>query len=321
MKKMHSLFLLFVVFFLNSCPEPQNTYTYSPLYKYRTFDLIKYDLELFGLTNSNLDKYIMNHLIQLENYYCVGGGVISNNVRYFYSEPNVYRVSNEISNTHFTITPSVGAVFQAANEKYTVFSIGKELYILQINGSTNTNFTVWTNRLAISLAHGDSPLLAFAVLVETNMFLNQERPYNHHHMYLLNLENATHLQMIDANDIVGFSPNNHYLFFNNYTGVDYWLYSPNQGIVSIYDLEQTNYVSIGDLEFELKGSPLLRTRTSYWTDATIGITTDLKTMYICNDNDSIPLMNGTYPLFIDGREMIDIKGVWEVDITSLGLSE
>ena len=324
------LFLCVSLFMTNCCNGPAcggDTYL-SPLVKYKGFPMKKClnykaaqsDID-FGEYGGKLEPVLYRYFrfSRFHSYF----GIISNSY-YPYMDDNshiVYWVSNQVTNKFCSL--KWNDRFIHANRRYVAYRNVDMLYVVDTNGNTNWSHNVSYKSYILRLANGDSPIFVYGEFDKTHQ--NDEGSYDlfradiKHQTYLYNMNTKETTSLGIVQDILCFSPNNKYLFYNAYIGIAYeyyWrhgeIFLTNCGPLSVFDLNQKKCFSIGNHWIESNSV------SSQYCDQVIGITSDLKKFYLFEFAYEYPNDRWTNE---NGQTVTNIDGVWEIDISSLGLKD
>ena len=322
------LFLFISLFMTNCCNGPAcggDTYL-SPLVKYKDFPMKK--SEQASKVGRDLDFLITDAYTTIfyevsTTYYYSRFGIISN-IYYPYMDNKthiVYWVSNQITNRFYTL--KWNDRFIHANRKYVAYRNTDMLYIVDTNGNTNWSHNVAYKSYILRLANGDSPIFVYGEFDKTHQ--NDEGSYDlfradiKHQTYLYNMNTKETASIGIVQDVLCFSPNNKYLFYNSYIGIAYEYYwwngkrfLTNCGPLSVYHLKEKRIQTIGNHWIETN------TISSQYGDQIIGLSSDFSKFYLLEvtlryENDRWTNENG--------QTVTNIDGVWEIDISSLGLKD
>jgi hypothetical protein len=292
---------------------------YSPLWKYRNFPMQKvtnYDWRDFGGSpmESALGMYI--HFLQ---EYDVCNGIVSNKDYVgFSSSNNITHYYNGMENIlcTFDLITNTNILFLGANERYIVYLSNSIIIAIDTN-----NTFIYSNKILVFdseeyipsikvvMGNGNSPLMTYQIL--TNLM--PQYIDSHYKAFLVNLETKNIKTIGNVLDIMGFSRNNKYLFYNNYfllQGFSLRLW--NQGQFSLRNIENETSIVVGDVNYEKENF------NGTWSDGIVGFTEDLEKFYVLQARTDWYAISG--PL-IDGRYPDEVAGLWEIDISKLGLTE
>ena len=350
MKKINIIFLLLAFELLFGCSVGSNElWNLSPLVKYRAFPMKKVfdkyqtenkvdglsgyfnDLELYGYYSS---KFYISHNGWISNNtfpfaFNPKGSVslVSNGISYdtvYYPESGkllVVWVSNATTNIFYEMTTNERYIH--ANRKYIAFQKGNMLYVIQTNGTTNWSRNVSNKNFIFKLANGQSSVFAYGEYHLDNGTI--ERGYKHGYeftqnpAYLYNMETTESNYLGFVQSIVCFSPKNNLMFYNIYNGLVYYFYTwpghsmlSNCGMLAVYNINSKTTKPIGDIELELSR------KYEDYCDMVIGIKNDLTKFYVLeNHYDGLDFHYTNE----SGQTVTNIDGVWEIDISSLGLKD
>lgn len=309
----NKIFISLVLFatIFTACAETEYSKPYSPLWKYRDFPMRK-------VANADFDP---NNLAQLyanvKSDFMVQQGIISNSNYVYLLGNNVVHYSNGNTTTLYTFASMSDIKYLDANLKYIAFLSNSHLRVITTNGSNCLTTIVDPSNFIATLGKGNSDLLAYG---ERKIDTERDRHIGGHNILLYNIVLSNSSILSDCYDIIGFSRSNKYLVYTYYTSIWYMNnpeeYIPNQGILAFYDIDNAKNTIVGDYDYSLKVG-YIKTGKS-WSDATVGITKDLTKFYVYQTRTERYAIQGP---FIDGREQSEIMGVWEIDISSLGLTE
>ena len=312
MKILIILFILLFSLLSSSCFLPAGGgVSYAPLYKYKSFPLIKVQ---------NLEYWWPSQIIS--NYEIVKtahqsyGGFISNNEYYLSTNNTIEYYSNDIKTVYFTFTNTNNRIFLCANRNYVAYFENSNITVIMTNGQSVFTTPASTTNLIADLGKGESPYFAYGEqILEPKSY---DSNYGLGHLLKLrNLETTVELTLPNSYNIIGFSKKNKYLFYTIYTYVQYMSYDNQQlrniGQLAYYNINKTQNKIIGDINYE--------TNTpwgQHWTDAILGIDKMLKYFLVLQQFTSTYAISGNLD---DGRDQGEECGIWKVDISSLGLSE
>ena len=346
--------LILTLGFFTSCSIGFNQFwNLSPLVKYKSFPMQRVIdrqntwNQVSSLTGIDLYNYYRNVTFQSHNGWISNStypfafnpkgsvSLVSNGISYdtvYYPENDkllVVWVSNSTTNylsIFYEMTTNERYIH--ANRKYIAFQKGDMLYVIQTNGITNWSHNVKYMSYIFRFANGTSPVFVYGEYMLDNA---QERidnnvPYRwalqKHSTYLYNIETMESNYIGLAQDIIGFSAKNKLIFYNMYNGYSYDFYYlssgniflTNSGMLAAYHISEKRIQPIGDIGYETNR------KIEDCNDMVIGITKDLSKFYVLED----------YHIGLDdrftnetGKEILgsDLVGVWEIDISSLGLKD
>jgi hypothetical protein len=299
---------------------------YAPMYKYLDFPAIK--IHELNYASEPLSKYydMKTELLSRQ-------GIVSNNCYFWYWDSGtnysvVFKSSNNLDDTWFFFPEKASVKYLCANDKYVVFITNNVLKVMGTNSSqTNYPLIYQTNlgsgTFIAEIGKGESSLLCLGKWIETDIIGSPNR-YSEYTLTIIDFLSNRKIDLPKGYDILGFSPNNKYLFFNyfsgilySYSGFDYPMSPlPNQGILAYYDIQNKTNLYIGNLQYDIdKGNSTLY--MAPWSDSVVGITSSLTKIYVLQVR-TIPYPVGNLD---DGLTEIEERGLWEVDISSLGLTE
>ena len=305
-------------------PVGSASYTKSPLLKYQKYPykrVISWDVERasFIICRSN---------------FCVKEGIVSNNesifigINYRYENMNkepyqifVYHYTND----HYerTIAELDGQChYVHANLRYTAFQKGDILYIIDTNKTTNWTRDVKYKSYILKFASDTSPLFVYGEFYLNKQNVDEGKSYFQteiqHPIYLYNIDTKESNYIGLAQDVLCFSPKNSLLFFNlfehianaYYWGGNTYEFLTNSGMLAVYHLKDKSTKIIGDFSIATNAV------STFFSDQILGITADFTRFYVYDVVDIYA------PVFFSKEVNARVSnGVWEIDISSLGLKD
>lgn len=316
---MNKNIFIILVFTLIGCtqPVPPNDdisiydMGYSPLYKYHDFSMKKVadvdfnPSDLLGAYNGVKSDFLVRQ------------GIISNSNYVHLLGNNVVHYSNGNNATLYTFSSMSDIDYLDANLKYIAFLSNSNFMVIDTNGSNCLSITIDPSNFIATFGKSDSDLLVYGIKQLNYGYGGEILLYKgRHQLTITNIKTHTFITNFDTYGVIDFSRNNRYLFFTSYTTGTYndnLIALSKFGPLSIYDMQNSNIVHIGDLAYDIE-----KYGPNTWSDAIVGITEDLTKFYVYQTRTDSYAIGG--PL-ADGRYPSEVQGVWEIDISSLGLSE
>lgn len=299
------ILLLSVLFF--GCAADTSDWGYNPLWKYRNFPMKKVANVAFNPSD------LRQAYEDIKFDYGVQQGIISSDNYVYLFGNNVIHYSNG-NTTLYTFTSTNDITYLDANLKYIAYLSNNNLMVISTNGSNYLSITVDPSNFIAVLGKGDSDLLAYGEKKLDKDYYGDMEYFGNHKVILYNIVTKSTDSLPSSYGLVSFTKNSKYLFFTYFTGNDNSKGIHEFSILSVYNTENKVNTVIGDLDYELSNG------NRRWSDATVGITEDLTKFYVYQTRTHAYL-HPSETSVMDGQDADDILGVWEIDISSLGLSE